>query len=162
MRSADEVLQARARALSARARAIEPEAAVTELISFELGREVYALESRYIRNVFRIMDLSLLPGSRAPVYGVTNWRGTLLTLLDLRGVVGETRQGIADLNHALVLGVERASFGVLSGRMRELLRVPAADVVATEAGKGRRGYVQGVTPGGVLVLDAERLLNEHG
>jgi purine-binding chemotaxis protein CheW len=133
-----------------------------QYISFELGRETYALESGCIRNVFRITDLSVLPGAQPPVYAVTNWRGMLLTLLDLRGPLGVGQRGITDLNHALVAGREGASFGVLSGRLRELLRGPLPELHAVSGAEARHGYVEAVTSGGVLILNAKKLLEDHG
>lgn len=156
-----QVLEERARVL-ARPAAPPPAGDTLELITFVLADELYALESRYVVEVFRLADLSPLPGARPPVFGVTAWRGELLTILDLRPMLGLSVGALNDLNRVIVLGEERPAFGVLADAVRELVNLPASAVRDPPEGvAAEREYVRGVTGDAVLVLDAKELLRRH-
>ncbi len=157
-----ELLEERARAL-ARPAAPPPAGDTLELLTFALANEVYAVESRYAVAVFQLIDLSPLPGAEPPVFGVTAWRGELLTILDLRAALGLSVTALNDLSRVIVLGEERPAFGILADAARELVTLPAAEVREPPEGiAARREYLRGVTADAVLVLEATKLLQLHG
>jgi purine-binding chemotaxis protein CheW len=158
------VLEQRARAL-ARPATPPPAAGALEAVTFALASERYAIESRYVFEVFRLATLSPLPGATPPVHGVTAWRGDLLPVLDLRLPLGLPVAALNDLSRVIVLGRERPAFGVLADAVLELVTIAAADVQAppaaaeaAAAGAAARDYLRGITPEAVVVLDGERLL----
>jgi purine-binding chemotaxis protein CheW len=164
MTTVREVLEQRAREL---ARPIESvsRGPRLELVTFALSNEVYAVESRYVLEVFRLRELVPLPGAPPPVFGMTVWRGDLLTILDLRSVLGLPVAALDDLSRVLVLGAERASFGVLADAVRDLMTIAASEVREPPAGtSAKRDYLRGVTPDAVLVLEGQRLVRllDHG
>jgi purine-binding chemotaxis protein CheW len=156
------VLEERARLL---ARPAAPPLAgdTLEVVTFALANETYAVESRYVLAVFRLTDLSPLPGAEPPVFGVTVWRGELLTILDLRAALGLSVTALNDLSRVIVLGEERPAFGILADAARELVTLPASDVREPPEGvAAKREYLRGVTPDAMLVLEATKLLQLHG
>lgn len=158
---AREVLEERARRL---ARPVVERAAGggMEVVTFSLAREVYAIESRYVIEVFRPTDVSPLPGAQASVFGVTGWRGELLTIRDLRQVLGRSGTVLDDLRQVLVLGDVRPAFGVLANAVHEVANLGPGAVRAPPEGVAvDRRYVKGVTADAVLVLEAEALLRIH-
>ncbi|MBI4538711.1 MAG: chemotaxis protein CheW [Gemmatimonadetes bacterium] len=154
------MLDERARML---ARAPEaPRAGALELLTFTLAGEVYAVESRYVVEVFRLRELAALPAAEPPVFGVTAWRGELLTILDLRPVLDLASGGLDDLSLVLVLGEDRPAFGVLAGAVHDLVRLDAAAVREPPPGVAvKREYLRGVTADAVIVLEATALLERH-
>ncbi|MBI1722856.1 MAG: purine-binding chemotaxis protein CheW [Gemmatimonadetes bacterium] len=157
-----ELLEQRARALARPAAPAQAHDAI-EVITFALANEVYAIESRFVIEVFRLTDLSPLPGAKPPVFGVTGWRGELLTILDLRPVLGLSVGALDDLGRVIVLGEERPAFGVLADAVRELVTLQESALRDTpESVAASREYLRGVTADAVLVLDAEKLLRAHG
>lgn len=156
-----QVLEERARAL-ARPATPPTVGGTIEAITFALANEVYALESRYVVEVFRLAELALLPGAEPPVFGVTAWRGELLTILDLRQVLGVPVAALNDLSRVIVLGAERPAFGILADAVRELVTLDAAAVREPPEGvAAKREYLRGTSDDAVLVLDAEQLLQSH-
>lgn len=154
------ILDERARAL---ARPITPPAwgATIEVITFALGNETYALESRYLQGVFQLQELSLIGGA-PPIFGVTVWRGELLTILDLRRLLGVPAAALSDLSRVLVLGEARAAFGILADDVVELVTLPVATIGPPAEGvAAERRYLRGITGEAVLVLDAAKLLQLH-
>jgi purine-binding chemotaxis protein CheW len=133
-----------------------------ELVTFTLANEVYAVESRFVIAVFPLSEFSPLPGAKSPVCGVTAWRGELLMVLDLRASLGLSVTALNDLSRVIALGEERATFGILTDAVREIVTRPSAEVRAPLDGVAvRREYLRGVTGDAVLVLDAEQLLRTH-
>lgn len=157
-----ELLEERARRL---AQAVTPPAAGDrlDLITFALANETYAIEARYAWEVFRLGELTPLPGADSPIRGVVAWRGALLTILDLRPVLGLSVTALNDLSRVIVLGERHAAFGILADAVHDLVTVPSSDVrdpphaVATP-----RTYLRGMTRDAVLVLDAPELLRLAG
>jgi purine-binding chemotaxis protein CheW len=155
---AQAVLDERARAL---ARSAAPPATEgrLETVTFLLANERYAVESRYVIEVFRLRDLSPLPGAEPPVTGVTAWRGDLLQVLDLRPVLGLPVTALNDLSRVVVLGTARPAFGVLVDAVESIVTIPASRLLAPQDGPAaRREYLRGITADAILVLDAERVL----
>jgi purine-binding chemotaxis protein CheW len=152
-----QVLDARARVLARPA--APPARDAIELVTFGLAREVYAVESRFVLAVAKLAELAPLPGAESPVFGLTAWRGGLLTVLDLRRVLGLSVTALNDLSRLIVLGRQRPAFGILADAVHGLVALAAADVRPPPEGvAARREYLRGVTAAAVLVLDAERLL----
>ncbi len=156
------VLEERARRL-ARPPAPPPAGDTLEVITFALANETYAVESRYVHEVFRLVDLSPLPGAERPVFGVAAWRGDLLTILDLRPVLGLSVAALNDLSMVIVVAEERATFGILADAVRDLITLPSSEVREPPEGvAAQRTYLRGMTSDAVLVLEARALLKLGG
>ena len=154
-----EVLDARARQL-ARVPDAPPRAGeVLELVVFVLGGERYGIESRFVREVARLTRLTPVPGTPAFVLGVTNLRGEILALFDLRQLLGVVSEGVTDLGRIVVLGEHWREFGLLADSASEILSVPGASLAQTETAWGR-AYLRGVSPEGVIVVSGEALLSD--
>ncbi|MDQ6831633.1 MAG: chemotaxis protein CheW [Gemmatimonadota bacterium] len=160
---AREVLRERAQALAVMpAREVGGDETL-ELITFTLAGERFAAETRSVLEVFRLADLTTLPGAQAPVLGLTAWRGRLLTVLDLRAALGISTTALNDLAYVIVFGAERAAFGVLADAMTDVVAQARADVRAPSEGLGaRRAALLGFTPDALMIIDASHLVREFG
>lgn len=160
----------RARAILAerRRRLAEPAEApgageTIEILTFTLANERYAIETRCVREVARFVEFTAVPGAPAFVLGVTNLRGEIIPVADLGRIFGLDRRGLTDLSRNIVLGGERAEFGILADEAHEVsmlaadsLRAPPPSVSA-----GMRTYLKGVTDEALLVLDGSALLADR-
>lgn len=154
-----ELLQRRAAALARRKRRPDREQR-NEAAVFRLARERYALDLRCLLQIFALRELALLPGARAPLVGLTPWRGQLLRVLDLGAALGRPASGIADRGRVLVLGRDdRAEFGFQIDAVEDVVALADADIRPLTGGDDERGrLLRGVTSDAVLVLDGEELL----
>ena len=153
-----DVLEFRARQL-ARVPPEPPRAGeVLELVGVVLAGERYGIESQFVREVARLTRFTPVPGTPPFVVGVTNLRGEILALFDLRHLLG-LAVGLTDLSRIVVLGERRREFGLLADSASEILYVPGHSLAQTEMAWGR-AYVRGVTPDGVIVLSGETLLSD--
>jgi purine-binding chemotaxis protein CheW len=153
------LLDERARAL---ARPIDEAPApgeMLELVAFALGRERYAIESRFVREVSRLLDLTPVPGAPALVRGVTHLRGEILAVVDLRRLFRAGDPGVTDLSRLIVLGAGEPELGILADEVHALEHLAAGEVRSPPepAGLGR-AYLRGVTREALVVLDGDALL----
>lgn len=130
-----------------------------EVMTFTLGNETYAMESRFVMEVFRLTAMSRLPGADPPVLGVVAWRGELLTVLDLREALGLPGDTLDDLACVIVVGAEGPAFGILANALGTISHVPMDGLDRSpDLGASRNPLVRGVTPDATLVLDVHALL----
>lgn len=157
------ILDERARTLSQRpAREPSPEDSSLEVVTFALASERYAIETRYVREVVRLVDFTPVPGAPEFVVGVTNHRGQILCIVDLRSFLGVPSIGLTDLSRVIVVGGDTAEFGVLADRtdaIDSLLRSDLQSPSEAAIGVGCE-YLLGVTRQAVLVLNGARLLQD--
>jgi purine-binding chemotaxis protein CheW len=160
---AREVMVERARALAR----VPAEAAgageVLEVVVFALAGERYALATRLVREVVRLTDFTPLPGAPDFVVGVTNLRGHILAIFDLRKFFGLALRGLTDQTRLLVLGEERAEFGILADTAYEVttLRTYAIHPPPGSVAGVAREYLLGVTAEALVVLDGAVLLQDR-
>ena len=157
MPDAAAVLEARARLLARVPPAPPRPGESLELVGFVLAGSRYGIESRFVREVARLTRFTPVPGTPAFVLGVTNLRGEILALFDLRVLLGIEAAGVTDLGRIVVVGEHRREYGLIADAASEMVYLPAAAVAPTEAGWGR-AYVRGVGPDGLIVLSGEELL----
>ena len=155
------LMDERARAL-ARPPAQSEETDAIAVMTFALGTERYAIETEYAREVVRLTDFSPVPGAPDFVLGVTNLRGEVLCLVDLRTFFDVPSNGLTDLSRIVVVGIETAEFGILVDEAFEMATLRPNDVVPPSesvAGIGRE-YLLGVTREALIVLDGAALLRD--
>lgn len=159
---AQELLDERARALARPSRVEGPTGKQLEILTFGLASERYGIETPYVREVVRLTDLTPVPGAPEFAPGVTNLRGEILAVIDLRKLFGIPTKGLTDLTRLLVLGLERAEFGLLADQAEEVMLLSAGEIrepPASVAGIGRE-YLRGITNAALIVLDASVLLRD--
>lgn len=158
-RDAQAILEERARHLARPLGSSTPSFAI-EMLTFGLGRERYAVESRFVFAVFQLVDFVPLPGAQAPVFGLTRWRGDVLTLIDLRSLVGSATHALDDLARVIVLGSSGPEFGMLADVVDEMILLDPTQLSPPPSARsgGGPGVIRGVTAQGVQVLDAAALI----
>lgn len=159
---AKRILKARAKALARETGKAEAADAL-ELVEFLLAHERYAVESRYVREVYPLENLTPLPCTPAFVLGIVNIRGEILSVLDIKKFFDLPEKGLTDLNKVIVLQSGNMLFGILADAILGVRRIPIAEIqpsLPTLTGI-REKYLKGVTPERTVVLDAEKLLTDE-
>ena len=153
------VLQERARRLARPPQPPEPEDTI-ELIEFTLGTETYGLEAARVRELFRLGAHSSLPGAEPPIGGVAAHRGSLITLLQIRPLLGlpEANPGIEP--RVLVIDASPAPVGLLVDDVLDLRRVVGSTLRPAESVASARvsGLLMGITNDATIVLDVDAIL----
>lgn len=135
---------------------------VVHLVTFGLGGERFALETRFAREVVRVRSWAPLPGAVPPLAGLTAWRGDLLTLYDLGTALGQTGSGAGEVTWVLIVDGARSPFGVPIDAPGEFLTLPAAELRSPpEELSLERGWIHRLAPQDLRILDGDRLLRLH-
>lgn len=158
---AGRILAERARIL-ARPAAERARADRLELLVFALSGEWWALEARSVREVARFTDFTPVPGASPHLLGVTNLRGEILPVFDLRALTGRAAKGLGDLSRLLVLGEDRDELGLLADQVGEVRPVSPDEILDLPESLRAAGrtLLRGVTRDAVMVLDAGALLRD--
>jgi purine-binding chemotaxis protein CheW len=153
-----DVLRRRAAAL---ARVVRDDTAGETLpaVVFELVDERYAVDARVVLQVHVLSELTPLAGAAAPLFGITHWRGSVLTILDLREQLGVRARGLTDLSRVIVIDGGRQPFGILADAARDFIDLDESSIRPLSADDAARGsLLRGITDDAVLVLDTDALL----
>jgi purine-binding chemotaxis protein CheW len=155
-----QILRTRAEALAQEEKKQAAAASYIEVAEFLLASERYGVESRFVREVYALKDLTPVPCTPPFVAGIINVRGQILTVIDIKKFFELPDKGISDLNKVLILRLGNLELGILADVMLGVRSLPLDDLQAslpTLIGI-RAEYLRGVTPDRLVVLDAERIL----
>ncbi len=157
------ILRARAAALARTPAATGPVAGSLEVVEFLLATETYGVETRYVREVYPLKDLTLLPGPSTPLLGLVNVRGQVLPVVDLRRVFALPQQGLSDLNKIIIVCAGDVELGMLADAVLGIRTVPPQDIQPSLPTLGgiQVEFLKGVTGARLVVLDVERLLSDR-
>ncbi len=156
------ILEARALALAERM----DEAVIKEYIEvvvFLLAYETYCVETAYVREVYPLKDLTLLPGTPSFVAGIINVRGQVLSVIDIRDFFGLPKQGLSDLNKVIILTGDGMEFGILADAIVDVRNIQVDKIqpgLPTLTGI-REDYLKGISADRQVILDAKKLLTDH-
>jgi purine-binding chemotaxis protein CheW len=158
------IMDARARALAQVPAPAQPSGVRIDVVEFCLGRERYAIETCFVHEVIRFVDYTPVPEATESIIGVTNFRGTVLPVVDLCRLFNIPRQGLTDLSRLIVLGEKRIEFGILADEARGRTEISTADILPDldDVSRISRIYLRGLTREALIILDGSALLARHG
>ena len=113
-----------------------PVAAAGRYLTFRLDGDEFGLPILQVRELLGRMPMTRLPGASANVLGVANLRGKVLTITDLRGLMGLPRAQASEYDVVVVLDVKGArngSVGVLVDEVLDVVSVSDAQLEAPPA-----------------------------
>lgn len=159
---AEVVMAERARLLAQVPQEAPDTSEILELMILQLGSERVGLETRYIREVNRLTDATPIPGAPDFLIGVTNLRGQVLAVMELRSLLGITIEK-SDDPPLIVLGTDRPEFGVIVDAVHEVttLRIDEILPLPGSINGVARDYLRGVTEEALLIADGGVLLADE-
>lgn len=129
--------------------------------------EDYGIEVEFIREIRPTESITRLPRAPTHVKGITNLRGKIIPVVDLKQRLGFASSGEPGADsRILVAETAGATTGLLVDRVEQVIRLPAKDVDQSAPELLQRGqFLKGIakTEGRLLILlDAEKLLEDVG
>ncbi len=132
-------------------------------VTFALASETYALPVAAVQEILRPGAITRVPHAPAPVRGITNLRGRVLAVVDLRVRLGLPPAEPDERSRILVVASRERTLGLLVDAARQVLKLlpsavqpPPADIVTA-----RSDFLRGVyhlADELVVLLDVERVL----
>ena len=156
------ILKDRARVM-AQEPVLESESTVViNVIIFSLGRELYGIESSFVREVYPLKDYTILPGVPSFISGIINVRGQILPVVNIKKLFNLPETGLGELNRVIILENENMEFGILADLVENTQAFEVADihpVPLTVSGTGL-DYFMGITKENLIILNAKNILSD--
>ncbi len=94
-----------------------------QLVLFELARECYGVAIATVESIIKLQPITVVPHAPAFVEGVTNLRGAVLPVLDLRKRFGLPPQPATKDSRIVVVMLNGLKVGMVVDGVSEVLRV---------------------------------------
>jgi purine-binding chemotaxis protein CheW len=104
------------------------------VVRFGGGR--YALPMSAIAEVGRVARMTRVPGLPSWIAGVSNWRGRILPVVDLRPLLGVPANDLKDDARVVVTGDETVSVGLLVEVVEGVATLPTGELATPPATVG--------------------------
>ncbi|MFN0148928.1 MAG: chemotaxis protein CheW [Dehalococcoidia bacterium] len=103
-------------------------AAEEHVVVFRLSSEFYALEIQAVQEIVRMQSITTIPGSDAWIEGITNLRGRVVPVVDLR-----KRCGLDPADHTVetrivVVNSSSGMVGLIVDAVTEVMRIPGDQI----------------------------------
>ncbi len=139
---------------------------VSQLVVFKLGPELYGADIAVVREVSPLQRVTRVPRTPSYIEGVTNLRGRVIPVVDLRRRLGLPASPPTKSTRIAVAELDGEQVGMIVDAVQEVLRVPAGAIQPPDPmmSKVDAEYVQGIVKveGRLIVLlDLARVLQRE-
>jgi purine-binding chemotaxis protein CheW len=133
------------------------------LLTFQLEREEYGLPITRVREVIRVTDITRVPQAPPHVRGVTNLRGRILAVVEIRSRLGLEPAVVTPASRIVVVEAHGRVLGLLVDRVSRVTKVPGESVapVPDDVRSTDADYLTGVARWDsrlIILLDLDRVL----
>ncbi len=94
-----------------------------QLVVFELANEFYGIDIAVVESIIKMQEITQLPQTPAYIKGVTNLRGTVLPVIDLRIRFGLETQRDTKQTRVIIVTMGTVKVGLMVDGVSEVLRI---------------------------------------
>jgi purine-binding chemotaxis protein CheW len=94
-----------------------------QLVVFELANEFYGIDIAVVESIIKMQEITQLPQTPAYLKGVTNLRGTVLPVIDLRNRFGMETQNDTKQTRVIIVTMGDVKVGLMVDGVSEVLRI---------------------------------------
>lgn len=113
--------------MSARA-AVESSASEEHVVIFRLDQEYYAIDIHSVQEIVRLQPITAIPGADPWVEGITNLRGRVVPVVDLRRRCGIPASEHSAETRIVVVHCSAGTVGLIVDAVTEVLRIPTSAI----------------------------------
>jgi purine-binding chemotaxis protein CheW len=130
-----------------------------ELLVVSLGGERFGIETVYALEAISLRELIPVPCTPVFVLGIINYRGRILTVLDLRSILNLSGEDVTEGSKVVSVEAGGITFGIVVDEVVETMSVRANKVTSPpEAFTGLRlALTRGMTEELITILDLDAL-----
>lgn len=142
-----------------------------QLVTFQLGEELYGVDIMDVKEIVRVQDVRPIPNAPYYVEGIINLRGEIIPIMNLhkRFHIQQAAASSEDLlseddGGFIILDIEGNKIGIIIDRVARVVSVERGDIKPPPqmfSGIGTE-YIQGVVrqeSGYLIILDTRKLFN---
>jgi purine-binding chemotaxis protein CheW len=97
---------------------------VLQLVSFQLGHEIFAIDILGVQEIIRLAEITHVPNAPHYVEGVVNLRGKVIPIINLRARFGLSATEPTKETRIVVVEVAHVILGFIVDSVEEVLRLP--------------------------------------
>jgi purine-binding chemotaxis protein CheW len=134
------------------------------IVGFQVGRETYGVPITALQEIVRVPEITAVPDAPDFMEGVTNLRGRIVSVIDLRKRLGEKQVTTSRRSRILVIEHRGRLAGLIVDSASQVLKLSASDIEPAPASL-EEGSLSCVTGLGkcqgrlIVLLDMTRLLD---
>ena len=159
-------MQEKTQASSYGVRATDEGGKIIQLVVFNLGDEEFSAEISQVREIVKAGVITPIPDSPEFIKGVTNIRGEIGVVIDLKARFFLPVKKEVESKHILITDQEKNLFGLMVDEVTEVLRIPEREIKPTPELVTRidRVYISGMITREnrlIIMLDLAKVLAEE-
>jgi purine-binding chemotaxis protein CheW len=136
-----------------------------KFLTFSLGKEVYAIEIKFVTEIIGIQPITEVPELPAYVKGIINLRGKIIPVMDVRLRFKKEPAEYNDRTCIIVVEVRDISVGLIVDNVSEVLSISDENIVPPpDMNRGSENkYIKAIGKVGndvKIILDCEKLMND--
>lgn len=134
-------------AIQASTPSASPSSATLRVCLAMIGGELFAIDLRYVREVFPVEHVTPVPKMPSVIVGVANLRGTIMPLVDVRSALGLSNVGTGQ-KFSVVIKHGQQQVGLLVDDVPEIRTVSKDALLAPphQQDRASRPFISGVLP----------------
>ena len=141
----------------------ETESESVHFLEFQLADEYYCLATTEIKEVYPLKEYTRIPCAPDFIFGVMNFHGQILSIVDLKKVLNLSDVGLNDQNKIIILESGDMAFGLMTDNIlgiREIEEDSIQKELPSGIDMGNSHYISGITKDGRIILDSAALLSD--
>ena len=134
------------------------------LVTFVLEKEEFGVPILKVVEIIRVSEIRRVPQAPPHIRGVTNLRGRIIPVVEIRTRIGLTPASVGHLSRILLVEARGRVFGLLVDAVTEVLKVPAStvtppppEVLSTASAEYLIGVAQ-LSKRLIVLLDLDRVV----
>ncbi len=95
-----------------------------EHLTFSISDEEYGLEISYILDIIQMQDITRVPGVPGYIIGITNLRGSIVPVVDVRIRFGKEPRDYDERTCIVVIELDEMQIGIVVDAVQEVIHIP--------------------------------------
>jgi purine-binding chemotaxis protein CheW len=135
-----------------------------QLVVFSLGNEAYGVDVEIIESIIKMQEITRLPHAPSFIVGVTNLRGAVVPILDLRKRFGMEFQKATRDTRIIIVNMNETNIGMVVDAVTQVVQIstdsiePPPQMAVTE----NSAFIKGIAKLDnllIILLDLKKVLS---
>jgi len=140
---------------------------VPKVVVFKLSTNEYGLRVNEVREVLKLQDITSLPNTPSYIVGVTNIRGEIMPIIDLRkklNLFDDMSEEAASEKLVMVIEIDGVPIGILVDSVSDVMQISSNQIENIEGIKKNASgeYIEGIAKIGnrlIIILNIKNLID---
>jgi len=140
---------------------------VPKVVVFKLSTNEYGLRVNEVREVLKLQDITSLPNTPSYIVGVTNIRGEIMPIIDLRkklNLFDDMSEEAASEKLVMVIEIDGVPIGILVDSVSDVMQISSKQIENIEGIKKNASgeYIEGIAKIGnrlIIILNIKNLID---